>query len=805
MVISNKTTLKELHDADLFSVRTVNALHAAHIENISDILAYINAGKSLLSIRSFGKKSQLEVDNVIAIFLSQGTVNDISTEKSHKQVNNAFQKAYNETLSGNENVDAYVNLVYENAPILYEQIFKNTASIMQVRQMLSMEENILFRKYHIEVLKRYLIFLEEAENPNVSNIKEMVEPIIEYITLHCEDFSLYDISTNFLSDNHRKHIEQRYEQMCSEYLSVRAQNFKQKHINSFDDLVKLFDQPITAYNSLCPGQSMRKTLTEIYKFNQSFKQVFLSLYNMDVANLKDNTLKHKYPFLLKKQRDFVSTFVEEHENLPVFYLLFNFLRASDERCYMLYSLHHGIFDNCRHSLEELAESTQLSRERVRQIVCGEIPIMKATAIDDSELYQYKDLQKLPFIYEGVEPLNDLLQRERIKCNFHTIASIIQLVFPYSFPRVKGDIPVLVRDDVNRKVNLKEIVETIESVVFAKYPQDTVVNVTSITKGIPEALEYSMRNFVVYVLTHIYGTEVSNDGMILFTQNCIDIENELYQFLEEAGSPLHVEDLFNLFKEKYPDHKYTDPIQIKPYLLKSDRIGAIGKTSTYALTAWSDVYFGSIRELLIEILSSSKVPVHISSIMDKISPIYPSTNRSSVESTMQADTMDRFLAFEGGYYGLSSLHYDERFQLRQSTRKMPFDERLKNFKTFVDMYHRFPISYGGENETSLQRWHYNVVNRVIRTTTEQRQAFDEMLKSYEGTDFPRTQTENEFKNKCAEYKKFIREQHRLPSSRNGEELYSWFRRSLEKHNGYTDQRYGYFKDLINYIESFGFII
>lgn len=81
----------------------------------------------------------------------------------------------------------------------------------------------------------------------------------------------------------------------------------------------------------------------------------------------------------------------------------------------------------------------------------------------------------------------------------------------------------------------------------------------------------------------------------------------------------------------------------------------------------------------------------------------------------------------------------------------------------------------------------------------------MLLVYKDSGYPRTQTENEFRNKCVEYKKFICEKHKLPSSKDGNELYYWFRRSLDKFNGYSDQRYDYFKDLMGYIESYGFSI
>lgn len=810
MLLTYDTTLEELLNAGILSVRTFNALHSSKMESLRDVYVFMKSGNSLINIRNLGRKSKLEIDNVLdklqTIIEKETEMNsEIKPQIKGKHVATVFERAYNDVIIENENVNAYVSSIYENAWDLHEQIFQKTAEIMVVRPELSKEENILFRKYHLDILEAYLTYLNKEKNLNASNICEIVRPIIENISIHCEEFSLYDISINFLTKEQRSSIEQRYEQMCSQELGVRAQNFKAAFIKSFDVLVYLFDKPLSAYANLCPGQNMKKTLSEIYKFNQSFKKVFLKMYTMDAACLKVEEIKNKYPFLSQKQRTFIIDFMDKNNTPPIFYLLFNYLRVSDVRADMLYCLFYGIFDNYRHSIDEIAESIQLTRERVRQIIYGTIPAVKTIGIDERSMNQYDKITHQPFLYEDAEEIYELKEREHIKCSFYSFASIIQLILPYRLFCVSKTTSILVRNDVADKIQIKSIIEQITSIANAKYSQSRTVRIDPILDKIPTELISGTKKLVCYIFKHIHHLNMPNDSTVFIPQNCIDIEYEMYNILEKAGTPMHVGDLFKAFKEKYPSHKYVDPIQIKPYLLKSDRINSIGKTSTYALASWNDVYFGSIRNLLIDILSSFDEPVHINTIMRKIMSIYPKTNQSSIESTMQADTMDRFMAFENGLYGLSNRQYDERFIPKCSIRRIPFEEKLQNYITFVEMYHRFPSAVGGENETSLQRWHYNIVNGIISLPTEQRKKFDDMLLAYKDSGYPRTQTENEFRNKCVEYKKFIRERHILPTSKDGDDLYFWFRRSLEKFNGYSDQRYDYFKDLIEYIESYGFSI
>ena len=67
------------------------------------------------------------------------------------------------------------------------------------------------------------------------------------------------------------------------------------------------------------------------------------------------------------------------------------------------------------------------------------------------------------------------------------------------------------------------------------------------------------------------------------------------------------------------------------------------------------------------------------------------------------------------------------------------------------------------------------------------------------------TEEEFRNKCRDYKAYINSHYALPSVSTEPELYGWMIRSKANYNSYVDHRRKYLTDLFNYILSLGFSI
>ena len=315
----------------------------------------------------------------------------------------------------------------------------------------------------------------------------------------------------------------------------------------------------------------------------------------------------------------------------------------------------------------------------------------------------------------------------------------------------------------------------------------------------------MKDVIRYVATEINDAYITEDEKLFLPQNYVDVPEELYNILARKGEPMHFEDIFNEFKARFPNHKYTTSQQIKTHLLKHKHIKSVGKTSRYGLDSWKGIYFGSIRDLLIDLLNASDVPLHIDRLYEGVRKHYPNTTKASLAVTMEDGNLQRFVEFEGNYFGLSVKKYPSEYVEATTIQRFRFEDRFQMFKDFVEAYHRFPSYSGSSQEASLMRWYYNINSGVLSTTEEQQNKLEETLRHYDELGYPRSSTEYEFFIKCQDVKDFIRQYHVLPTNSKAPELYAWLHRSRDNYDSYTDKRRQYMTDLLNFVLSFGFSI
>lgn len=801
------TTIKELYEWGQISVRTFNCLHSAGMENLGEVLNNIETPMDLLNIRNFGRKSYTEMEPI----LSRMTHGHVEGHSQSKQ--DAFA-ALGETLvgiitdahavvtSGDTEVKAYLQASYPEPKAMHELVMGELDNMLVIVEEYSREENLEIRHAYKQFIDLVLKGMEEAREAG-RFIYSAYKQKGMALAMRMEEFSYEQIARYFLSPPAKDYLEKLYQEQVAARLSVRANNFVAKFVPHFTDLIRYAEEPFAAYRNICPGQNMTKTLTELFQFNRIFKQDFDRVTKLSDDEIQTEVLKHAYPFLTSRQRRFVFDFTKEHNHAPLFFLMLHYLRLSENRTNKIYCMAHGIFDGQRRTLNEIAEVMNLSRERVRQLLCGNIEAQESPLAQDEGWAHYKDLFQLPLIYEKTEEFAKLKESEHLSDDFNVFTSMMCLVADFKAEDVEGH-AFLVNNSCD-DFQFSDCMDTLFNIINAKYSTSTYVSIDSVLFTVPEHLRPAMKEIVKYIATEIYDVDVTNDGQLHLSQNYVDVSEELYDILAKKGEPMHVDEIFRTFKQRFPDYKYTEPIQIKSFLFKHKHIKSIGKTSCYGLDTWEDVYFGSIRDLLVDLLSASDIPLHIDLLFSGVSEHYPNTSKASLEATMAFDNLQRFVEFEGGYFGLASKDYPQKYVVATTVQRYRFDERFQMFKEFVEAYHRFPGYNGSDQESSLMRWYYNVTTGVLTITDEQKILLDETVKRYDELGYPQSATEFEFLINCNKMMDYIHRHHTLPTNSNAPELYAWLRRSRDNYDSYTDKRRRYMTELLNFVLSFGFSI
>lgn len=701
MTINRNTRLQQLHELNLISMRTYHALVSKGIDNLGALCDYIDAGYSLLEIRSFGRKCMFEVNEFLRKFNS------------------------NELLD-NDEAPAEIEVSYQALP-----------------------------------------------------------------------------------DIGRTYLHKRFITMCTHRLSVRAQHLLDKLDDPLLRLLCLHGHELKDYNTLCPGQYNHKTISELYAFSPFVMDLFLHVCEICLDEnkdlLDDALIESDCPYLICTERHFVRKYTVAHGHRPIFYLLLCYFRSSTERADEIFSMSSEIKDGTFYSLKQLGQTYHLSRERIRQLLYSYSLPLERVGISTNDISAYTHLMAMPYIGETCPEAVSIMKDERLDCTWRAFTALCVLCLNFTFLKLGHTyFPIIVRRDVADEIYQYKILHTLSVLANNRYNEDATVSVDHLLLNVPCNRLTKLRAVLVHLATTLYNLRVDESGYIHLTKNHTDVEFEVYKILLAAGRPMHIDELLVQFNEVCPSHRFHDVEQVKCALRHSTRVRPRGKSGTYALTEWTDVYFGCIRDRLLELLEGSDVPLSIDVLINDLRQHYPTTTSASLEANMLHDVQERFILFEGGYYGLASKCYDSSFKPLPLERRFTFEQQINDFRNFVDTHHHLPFTQGEPREESLARWRKNVMSGAVSVTEAQRKEFDEMCQAYHSSSYPMNKKEYKFLCMCKELRSYIEEHHTLPTSVKGGKMYVFLQRAKAR-PCFGDKRDKYFKDLKNAIQSMGLFV
>ena len=825
------TTIQELFESKQISVRTYNCLSYAGMVTLEDVLNYAETPEELMKLKNFGRKSYTEIEPLLRE-VQPG--NAPQKQKTPEEVFALVGDTIGEMLDGayealfveDNDVTRFFKACYPSVKELHSMVMGNENNLLEIHGEFTMAENV-------EIRRMYARYLENAMNRMLNGQRADNDTYSEYkstlteLQPRLEDFSYQDKAEYFITAGVREYLQSVYVQMRERQLSVRAKNFVKHAAPRFEDLTLYFDSALLDYRKLCPGQSMKKTLTEVFNFNKLLKEQFDRYWQMSDEEVQSALLKRDYPYLSSVERRFVMEHGREYGVHPMFFLLYNYMRISEVRNNKIFSLMYGIFDGKERTLNELAEVMGLTRERIRQITSKKLEVHDTELIMTDAWKSYDELLSMPFVTAESVEYKQLKEREHLNFDFRVFARLMQLLGERDFEvavrnqsgetellrfsnqyetEIVGDVAVVINRKKMPSIKIRDCVDSLQALVSSRYTNDTRIDVEASLYSMTTEEKKEATKLMTYIAKEGLNLEVDENYHILVSKNHIDVAEDLYTILAKKGEPMSVDELFVAFKEMYPDHKYTESAQIRSWLFRHPNIKPIGNTSRYGLDSWENVFFGTIRDLLAKLLEESDEPMHIEQLFEAVVEHYPNTKAQSLHWSMADDTLGRFVHFNDDYFGLRSKEYDESFEEYNAERqRFRFDERFADFRKFVEEYNRYPVSNNGERESSLYRWMYNAQNGVLDISDEQKQQLADAMKMDELEYIPRNATESEFRNKCQDYKAYINSHYALPSVSTEPELYSWMIRSKANYNSYVDHRRKYLTDLFNYILSLGFSI
>ena len=185
MIITLDTTIRDLFDNELISVRTYNGLRYEGYISIKDIQEKHTDLTDLLKIRNFGKKSLYELTEVLKLVhnIKQENIDDLDFSKKFYFKFGDLEKLTTieniicESFEANLNIElSSLSLIKEthlSGISLFYNLFSDYQYFFRVYPSLTYNENVEIRTILYSFLKSILDSLAQLDDSYKSNIKQV--------------------------------------------------------------------------------------------------------------------------------------------------------------------------------------------------------------------------------------------------------------------------------------------------------------------------------------------------------------------------------------------------------------------------------------------------------------------------------------------------------------------------------------------------------------------------------------------------------------------------------------------------------
>ena len=797
---------------DIGSVRLTNALASIGIHTLDALLRFIkdNGVELLLRVRNFGKNSLCEIYQILESF-------HISEENIDSILNGGYVDSQIDTeiLPVDDDETVYI----PNIPLV--NLGDNCDGIKELAS-----QNI----------NSTVDLFEYCNNHNFTDLyrtnafsKDITHKIISLLAL-MQDRSRWSELQNMIvgtwdkrlalspvarpikglfANIEEEHLDETIELIQQHYLtsveslSVRAQNVIKSEIPYFGDaiIISLLYSERYKYFRNCG----RQTWEEIKLFAIKFCNEIRTITSAPFDELRLLIALNKISYAQGRGDLFISKFYRDNGYLPMFYILASYLVNSDNRAEKLYRAAYGILCSPLH-MRDIAKQYGLTYERVRQIIASaKVEYKNLILLTNWQTYRIEDylyLSSISPLYHDVQVCEDLEE-----LSIEGFGYLCKLLYPFTHIIVKDNHYFFAQRLLNC-FDIKSALTDIENTLSKKVAKDTEIPITifvdSYWINAPSFEPIEVIKMLCEIISDNFEVKIDDNYRITIFQNTIDVSSELHDIINANGDSMNIDDIFVAFKEKYPEHKYSEASQLRPYLAKDERICPIGKTSCYTLLKW-DTFTGTLKDLIYNTLLDSEVPLTAEDICEIIHETYD-TSPKSIRSTVVSDKSGKFIFFKKGYIGVNTKEYSsvyESLKFADRRHRQSFEDSLSEYEEYLRTHHHMPLSTGTEDEQFLYRWYNNVVNRCMTITLEREVAFNAMVAR--NADYMVNGTEYSFYRRCDEYKAFLNENMELPTMETDTVLYRWFHNNIKIYMEFDDRRKGYFEDLLEFIQSYGFFV
>lgn len=785
------------------SVRALNCCRSIGVESLFQLIEYAKSN-DLYHIRNCGPKTILELQDAIDKYGSNVLINsDDQDEALENHIPSLAESIFDDcVLSCEEDAQEHFLNMFPNSATLYTQCFldyssvffalPNTASIETVFECWQLGYDILNKTSQVISPN----FISKADS-----FETKLSTCLSLVSEHYHNTKIKFVLSR-ISEPLIEVLSNEFERIKRQ-LTTRAQNVLDRERINAKTIIQFCNTLVDYRNIRYCG---KQTASDIIDAYSSFYEFLIELAKSSPEKCEGLIIRTKYQFLDNKEADDIIHFYQKYGYLPFFKLVVLYFMKSNDKHDDIYDRANGI-TKPQQILTEIASDYKLSRERIRQIVSNYSPSSILTDIMtllSSQFYPFLNMDYIDptQVYPTISGTEFLQPNEFSEDALVGILSLSRELKPL----ILEEKSLIISTETYSSFDFEASIKDMSNTLLSKTTEDVTLPLNIFINNyiLNNYFDYQkVENIVAYIVRYVFEVDVDLNKNILLKRNAIDVEDEFFKILEKIGTPLSFDELCLRLLDLHPTISYA-PGTLRSFLFNSDRITAIGKTSTYTLKKWNISHL-TIRGLIHQILEESDNPLSLDDIVDFLAIKGRKTNRNSVNSNIMLDDKYDFVKFEGGLIGIESKNYASSYiQIdRSSVSRKSFDERIIDFLDYIDTNHHIPFASSDDVEASLNRWYNNVTKGILDVTEEQKARLETELSKRE--EYIMTSSEFSFMEKCKDLKYFVSSEYELPTIKTDALLYNWFSKIRKKSFKFTPKKEKTYKDLIQFLSDYGFYI
>ncbi|MBQ3635513.1 MAG: hypothetical protein II951_07865 [Bacteroidales bacterium] len=477
---------------------------------------------------------------------------------------------------------------------------------------------------------------------------------------------------------------------------------------------------------------------------EEFKRQTADLLPLSDCDSTRHFASFLFPFLSGPDVDSVSAFMETNGHWPMFRVVDSYLRRpSLERKELILAKITGLAGYERAPFESIAEEMGMSLERIRQM--SKATDLLPPSLSNPELWSAYSV--FTALTDGDPALASISSSEAVDVSLQAFYTVCGHAFPLSLNKLPGKHRYVLHASDDALTSWSTLLGGIIAMDSEIRREDRVVETASFLPPDTPSRDRIL-SIALYILRSCFDIVSTDDGrsITLRRNRARDIDWRLV--FNSIGEPANAQVVAAKIEELYPERAPVRVGYVKPLLVRSDLIRAIGKSGLYALAEW-DVDTRCLTQVIYDMLSESPTPLSVYQIFDSLSQSHPDSNLSvgGLTATLSQLIKTRnVIRIETGDYTLAVGEFTDRESVAGIIRQAP-EARLQQLKDFIAANNRPPF-VDDEQEATLYRWQRSVISGRIPVSPELMAELKELIEKTNS--LPQNQREFSFYTNCRLY-------------------------------------------------------